>query len=311
MHRFRSHRAFRFAACVLCIASTLTLALAGCAKTPTVPTQDATGQGQPGAGAPATENASQPADDGSVTDATPAAEPVTLKLYFPRGETLGVVTREVPATKAVATAALKELLNGTTDTDALYGFHTEIPKKTSLRSVTVKNKIATVDLTDAFDDGGGSLSMMMRVAQVVYTLTQFSTVQSVVFEMNGKPVEALGGEGIILDHPQKRSDWADMLPPIFVETPAAGATAKSPLRITGSANVFEATFQAEVRDASGKVLAKKTVTASAGTGTRGTFDVSIPFTSPRQEMGSLVVFEYSAKDGKPINNVSIPIKLTP
>lgn len=310
MNTYHSHRMFWLVACVISVTVALIVALSGCSAKPIVPTNDATGGGT-GDSPPATTTPALPTEDGSATDAVTPAAPITLKLYFPRGETLGVATREVPATKAVATAAMKELLEGTTAADELYGMHSEIPAKTTLNSVTVKNGVATVDLSDAYDDGGGTLSMSMRIAQVVFTLTQFSTVDSVLFEMNGVPVEALGGEGLIIKDPQHRSDWESMLPAIFVETPVVGATGASPLRVAGTANVFEAVFQAEIRDASGKVLAKKAITASSGTGTRGTFDVKIPYTSPRQEMGALVVFEYSAKDGTPINTVSIPIKLMP
>lgn len=310
MNTSRSHRMFWLVACIVSITMAFTLALAGCTKSPTVPTEDATGNGTNGV-TPTTTPPAEPADDGSTTnDVTPVA-PITLKVYFARGETLGVVTREVPATKAVATAAMRELLEGTTSTDELYGMHSEIPEKTTLKLVSVKDKIATVDMSDAFDDGGGTLSMSMRLAQVVFTLTQFPTIDGVVFELDGERIEALGGEGLVIEDPQRRVDCESMLPAIFVETPVVGATGSSPLRVAGSANVFEATFQAEVRDAAGKVLAKKTVTATSGTGTRGTFDVTIPYTSPRQEMGALVVFEYSAKDGTPINTVSVPIKLMP
>ncbi|MHB1341412.1 MAG: Gmad2 immunoglobulin-like domain-containing protein [Coriobacteriia bacterium] len=306
MNTSRSHRMLWLVACVTVAVA---LALVGCAKAPTVPTEDATGNGGTGGSTQPTITPTQPADDGSATDVAPPAAPITLKVYFARGEKLGVVTREVPATKAVATAAMKELLKGTNNTDELYGMHTEIPQNTTLNLVSVKDKVATVDLSGAYDDGGGTLSMSMRLAQVVFTLTQFSTIDGVVFELDGERIEALGGEGLIIEKPQRRADSEDMLPAIFVENPVVGATGSSPLRVTGTANVFEATFQAEVRDAAGKVLAKKTVTATSGTGTRGTFDVTIPYTSPRQEMGALVVFEYSAKDGTPINTVSIPVKL--
>jgi spore germination protein GerM len=54
--------------------------------------------------------------------------------------------------------------------------------------------------------------MGARVAQVVYTLTEFDSVNAVTFWMEGQPSEALGGEGLILDQPQTRADWADFAP---------------------------------------------------------------------------------------------------
>ena len=46
------------------------------------------------------------------------------------------------------------------------------------------------------------------------------------------------------------------------------------------------------------------VTATSGTGTRGTFDFT---TKAVDDVASLVVFERSAKDGSRINEVEIPL----
>ena len=43
--------------------------------------------------------------------------------------------------------------------------------------------------------------MFMRLAQVVYTVTQFDTVKSVRFHLDGEPVDVFSGEGIVLDKP--------------------------------------------------------------------------------------------------------------
>ena len=94
-------------------------------------------------------------------------------------------------------------------------------------------------------------SMQYRLAQVVYTLTQFSTVKSVVFQIEGETVTVFGGEGIVLDGPVGRADYDDQLPSIFVDRPAYGAALGNPGRVAGNANVFEATFRVALLDASG------------------------------------------------------------
>ena len=43
--------------------------------------------------------------------------------------------------------------------------------------------------------------MASRLAQVVFTATQFSEVDSVLFKIDGEVVEVFSGEGIILDGP--------------------------------------------------------------------------------------------------------------
>ena len=61
--------------------------------------------------------------------------------------------------------------------------------------------------------------MEARLGQVVYTLTQFPTVQKVRFELDGRPVNVFSSEGIVLDHPVGRSDYQDLSPPA---APVAG-----------------------------------------------------------------------------------------
>jgi hypothetical protein len=83
----------------------------------------------------------------------------------------------------------------------------------------------------------------------------------------------------------------------------------SPLRVFGTANTFEATFEYELLDADGKVLSKHFVTATSGSGTRGTYDFTIRYDTPGGP-GKLVVYELSAADGSRIHQVEIPLTLT-
>lgn len=287
----------------------LSASTTACKPKPTTSSGDAgNGSGTPTA-APSAESTRIPAEDGSTTDAATPPKPLFVRVYFTRGDKLGVSTRRIAATKAVASAAMQQLLAGPSADEKSYGLGTTIPAGTRLLGVTVNGGIATVDLSNDFQSGGGTLSMTMRLAQVVHTLTQFSTIKSVRFSLDGKPVTVFGGEGIMIDKPQTRSSYDDVLPAILVESPTPGQTAHGAVRVMGTANVFEAVFIAEIRDAGGKTLVKKQVTATSGTGTRGTFDVTIPFTVAKTQMGSLVVYEPSAKDGSPINVVTIALKL--
>jgi N-acetylneuraminic acid mutarotase len=67
--------------------------------------------------------------------------------------------------------------------------------------------VATVDLTSEYQSGGGSLSLQVRLGQVVYTLTQFPTIRSVRFLLDGAPVDVSSSDGIVLDHPVGRADY--------------------------------------------------------------------------------------------------------
>jgi len=246
--------------------------------------------------------------------ATPTAGPteepsatMTVSLYFLRGETLGVAHRAVPASAAPATAAMTALLSGPDARERAAGLGTTIPEGTTLNRLTIKDGVARVDLSGEFASGGGSLSMQARVTQVVYTLTQFRTVKAVDFVLDGEAVEALGGEGLVLEPGQRRCDWTDLLPAIFVESPAVGDVVTTPqLTLRGSASVFEATFVAEII-AAGEVVADKTVTAREGAPGRGGFvaRVALPALTVK---GRLVVYEVSMADGSRMNVVRIPLR---
>jgi predicted DsbA family dithiol-disulfide isomerase len=67
----------------------------------------------------------------------------------------------------------------------------------------------------------------------------------------------------------------DLLAPIVIESPLPGDSVTSPIRVTGTANVFEATVSFEIRDAADKVVMRGFTTATSGTGTRGTFDTEL------------------------------------
>ena len=56
------------------------------------------------------------------------------------------------------------------------------------------------------------------------------------------------------------------------------------------------------------MLSHHFVTATSGSGTRGTYDVTIPFEAPNG-LGKLVVYERSAADGSKIHAVEIPLTL--
>ncbi len=258
--------------------------------------------------------ASQSATPSSVVSAptTPSSSPsamptpTTIRVYFLRGEKLGVAQRQVPRTKAVAAAAMTALCGGPTAEERTAGLGSCVPTDTRLLGVSVKDGVATVDLSREYASGGGSLSMMARVAQVVYTLTQFPTVKSVDFKMDGASLETLGGEGIILEPGQTRSDWQDFEPPIFVESPGVGAVLTDPFILRGAAVVFEGSFMAQLTDSSGRRIVRTPVQASMGAPERGTFAKTIAY-STAAKSGWLVVYDVSMKDGSRLDVVKIPV----
>lgn len=236
-------------------------------------------------------------------------ELTTLRVYLVRGEHLGAASRAVAKTESPARAAMEQLLLGPTAAEGGANLLTEIPTGTRLLGLTVDGGTARVDLSKEFASGGGSLSANVRLAQVIYTLTQFPSVQRVVLLVEGEVVEAFMGEGLILAGPQTRADFESAAPAILVEGPTPGATVASPIRVWGTANTFEAAFMIRVLDTTGATVVETPAMATSGSGTRGTFDVSVVYPAAAKPAGTVVVFEYSAKDGSEINTVAIPVTM--
>lgn len=240
------------------------------------------------------EDESSP-EAGSTTQRTVESKPVEtvpdsaraiLKVYLLLDGNVTVASRSVVAGPAVARAALVELLEGPTGPERARGLRSAIPAGTELEDVAIDDDLtAVVELSQSLDE--------RAAAQIVYTLTQFTSVKRVRIE---------GEEHV-------RADFEDVTPSVLVESPLPGEGVTAPLRIDGTANTFEATFNVEVVDAEGNVLGERFVTATSGSGTRGTFDAEVPFKPTADGPGELVVFELSAEDGSRIHEVRIPLQI--
>ena len=256
---------------------------------------------------------------GGKTGSTATTEPtgsvptsVSLEVWFLDGEQLVRQTRSLESTRLVATAAMKALLAGPSPAELASGLATSVPAGTKLLGISIKKGVATVDLTSQYQSGGGSLSMKARLAQVVYTLTQFPTVRAVLFHLDGEPVNVFSGEGIVLDHPVGRKDYEDLLPVITVDKPAAGERVTSPVDVSGSANVFEANVTVKVLDQNGKVVGHTFTTATCGTGCRGRYSVPVSFQVAHEQPGTIVVSDDDAAGtGTPPHQVRIKVVLVP
>jgi len=257
---------------------------------------------------------------GSTSSPSPSASPTgttILRTYFwlggqQRSAGLVAVLRTVPGTKSVATAAMNALLAGPTATESGDRMiSTAVPVGSQLLGLTIKDGVATVDLSSEFESGGGSVSVLTRLGQVVYTLTQFPSVKTVLFLIEGQPANVFSSQGIVLDKPVGRSDYVQLLPAIWVDRPAFGAAIGNPAHVTGSADEFEATFRVAILDGNGKVLADQQVMATCGSGCRGTFDVTIAYAVSKAQYGTLRAYNPSAKDGTPEDIRDYRVWLTP
>jgi germination protein M len=226
-----------------------------------------------------TNEEATPTETGTTTA---PVETTTLPVYFLRDGKVWPVARSYVDGQNLTFQALSFLANEPTrDETTKLGLSTGLSAGWNARAST-DSGVLKVEL-------GGKKQPISALAQIVYTLSALPGVSSVVID--GTTYTA--------------ADFEDQTPAILVEAPLSFEEVSSPLRVTGTANTFEATFNYELMDSSGKVVDENFVTATSGTGTRGTFDFT---TKPFDDLGSLVVFERSAEDGSRINVVEIPLK---
>jgi len=211
------------------------------------------------------------------------------EVWFTMDHHLFVTSRE---TEDTPQAAMQALLQGPTEEQGGATVSSALPDGTRLDGLTIQDGTARVQLSTHVE------SDPLADAQVVYTLTQFPDVKSVL--VNGQQGGSL-----------TRADFAGQLPAILLEHPAIGDAVTSPVTISGTADVFEGTVSIRVIEGEGTVLADTTAQASCGTGCRGTFSQDVPYTLGQQRTGTIEVFESSAENGQPINVVNIPVTLEP
>lgn len=263
-------------------------------------------------GGPPTSTAPSPSGQRPTAPAPPTRGParvISLQVWFTRHGKLFVTERTVPATTSTGRAALGGLLTGPSAAEYAAGLRSQIPAGTTLLGVRISAGTATVDLSSSFESAASPSAMPLRIAQVVYTLTQFPTVTAVRFEINGQGVTMIGG--VPVQSPQTRAIYNGYLPAITVQSPVIGQQVASPVTVSGTADVFEAVVSVRILDSAGNEIAKTFTTASCGTGCRGDYSVTVSYSVPRTEPGTIEVFESSAKNGLPVNVQLIPVTLAP
>ena len=247
----------------------------------------------------------------------PDADPASVvQVWFLRGDAvegrLEPTYRDVQGAEGIGRAAVEALLAGPDEAEERDGFASVMPEGTDLLGLTIAKGVAMVDFSSEFNSTGlGSCCEDLPLAQVVWTLTQFDTVDKVVFEIAGERVVSYGGHGIAIDGPQTRKDSENYAPPIVVNAPFPGQGVPRSFTVEGNANVFEANVSWRVVVGDGTVLAEGFATATCGTGCRGTYETDVTVEADAPIHAFLEVFESSAEDGSPLHMVRVPITITP
>ncbi|MDG1391387.1 MAG: Gmad2 immunoglobulin-like domain-containing protein [Ilumatobacter sp.] len=229
-------------------------------------------------------------------------------------ERLGAGTREVTADVPVRNS-LEMLFNGLNDDERTIGMTTGIPPGTKVLGIARDGATATVDLSTEFASSSGSLDETIRLAQVVFTITQFDEIDRVKFHIEGTAVDPILSHGFVVGQGLTRDSFAEVRASIMIEQPSPGAEVTNPLVVRGESNTFEATVRYAITsgDNDGELMTEGFTTATGGNGTWGTFEVAVDvsdFPSDYQPgPGAIIMWEDSPRDGAPVNVVEVPIVL--
>lgn len=137
--------------------------------------------------------------------------PNTYRLYFLKLSPEGRLEpasffRELPAGATPLAATLRALLLGPTLQDKAQGALSLVPPGTKLLSVRLKDRVAIVSLSSEFErNTSGAEGLAGQLREVVWTATQFASVDSVQILINGQYRETLGDEGLVISAPLTRS----------------------------------------------------------------------------------------------------------
>jgi spore germination protein GerM len=121
------------------------------------------------------------------------------------------VERVLPRGQGVE-GLLDALARGPTGAEALDGFRSALPVGASSLDGTIAGRVATVELPAGFDELG-LVDQVLALGQIVYTLTGYDGVRSVVFtDGQDAAVPVPSATGRLLNRPVSRSDYASIAP---------------------------------------------------------------------------------------------------
>jgi len=104
---------------------------------------------------------------------------------------------------------MQALIAGPTDEEKSAGFFTNVPPDARLLNCRIEGDVAFLDFSPEIEEGGGITMMQERLAQIVFTATQFPAISKVRIMIDGKFIPYFSSEGITdVDHPIGREDFA-------------------------------------------------------------------------------------------------------
>lgn len=118
------------------------------------------------------------------------------------------VKREMEKTDSPLSDCIQALLKGPTLEEAKKGIRSFIPPDTKLLSAHVEHGTAVINFSEDFQfNRYGIEAYYAQLSQIVFTASEFPTVKSVQFLIDGQKKDYLGGEGIWIGSPISQSEF--------------------------------------------------------------------------------------------------------
>lgn len=134
------------------------------------------------------------------------------RLFFIKVDNDGKISLEsvfknIYVGKTPLTKSIERLLMGPDSQDVNRGLLTLIPEEAVLLSITIKDGVAYMNFNEMFRFNSlGVEGYIAQIKQIVYTATEYSSVDSVQILIDGAIQEYLGPEGVYIGRPISRDD---------------------------------------------------------------------------------------------------------
>jgi hypothetical protein len=127
----------------------------------------------------------------------PKQPPRTLRVvvYLVQADRLVSVARIGQSSLSTEEVVMRALLRGPTEQERSENITTAIPVEADLLGVSIDNKVATVDLSREFQLAARQQVFTLRLAQVVFSLTELPDVDRVRFSIDGQHTPVIDQTG--------------------------------------------------------------------------------------------------------------------
>jgi hypothetical protein len=245
---------------------------------------------------PAPDQAPPPAAASQTTASTSARVPIYYIGATKAGPRLyreyHVVAPRPAGTAAALKAAIAQMLDGRTAYDRDY--HSSWPASATVRSVAVRDGVATIDLGGATVNGYDPKENAAALQQLIWTGTAYSGGTGVRLLFDGKPRATLWKAALPCSGVLRRAAAVSALAPVWVIDPQAGSLSGRNVTVNLAGIVFEGAVNVRVKNSAGRVVYHKVVQLTMGAPAQGTARLTV-----RLNPGAYTVeaWEVSMKDG--------------